>query len=247
MAMDALATAGQSLDAVEAALRRGLAAGGTPVGAVIAEPIQGRAGIIVPPRGWFTALAELTRRYGAILVADEIFTGMGRTGEWFASEVAPDLLCLGKVLGGGFPISACIGTPEVMAAWGESTGEAIHTSTFLGSPLGCAAGLAVIEVIQNEHLIERCRALGTWLHGKLTDLARRETRVRDVRGRGLMLGLEVGHGNGTAAPGFGARIMKEALQRGVIVLPAGPRGDVVELTPPYVLSAEQATFALDVL
>ncbi|MEZ4392131.1 MAG: aminotransferase class III-fold pyridoxal phosphate-dependent enzyme [Polyangiales bacterium] len=132
----------RELDALEAALRGG------EVGAVIVEPILGRGGVVLPPSGFLRALGALARAAGALVVADEIYTGLGRTGaplRSVAQGLVPDLVCLGKALGGGLPVSACLMRDEVAAAWGSSTGEAIHTSFFLGNPLSCAAALASLE------------------------------------------------------------------------------------------------------
>ena len=236
-------TADVSLDRVELALTRSQ----RPVGAVIVEPIQGRGGIIVPPPGWFTQLAELTRRHGALLIADEIFTGCGRTGPMFASETTPDLLCVGKAMGGGFPISACIGTPEVMAAWGESRGEAIHTSTYLGHPLGCAAALATLDVIEKEQLLGRVRSAGERLTAGLVTAKESNPLIGEIRGKGLMIGIELIRSDGSPANGAGAPIMLELLRRGIIVLPAGPAGNVIELIPPYIISNEQIDYAVAAL
>ncbi|HET6384960.1 MAG TPA: aspartate aminotransferase family protein [Armatimonadota bacterium] len=234
------------LDSVEEALSN-RASGATEIGAAIVEPIQGRGGIITPPDGWLTGLSEVCKKHGILLIADEIFTGCGRTGEWFASEVAPDLLCLGKALGGGFPISACIGTAAVMDAWGESSGEAIHTSTFLGSPLGCAAALAVLDVIEDEDLLEKCRTAGQRLKDGLEALKNRYPRIGDVRGRGLMIGIEMVDPSGASDSAGAVEIMFQALQRGVILLPAGSRGNVIELVPPYIIHEDQIVFALTTL
>lgn len=234
------------LDRVEQAFRSTRSAG-SPTGAVIVEPIQGRGGIIVPPDGWFRSLRELCRRYDSLLIADEIFTGCGRTGEWFASEEPPDLLCVGKVLGGGFPISACIGTPKVMGAWEESRGEAIHTSTFLGSPIGCAAALAALDAIQEDRMLERCRSAGERLKTGLLALATRHALIGDVRGRGLMLGIELVHPDGSPAGGAAMEMVQQAMEHGIFLLPAGPHGSVIELTPPYTISDVQVDFALSVM
>ncbi|HOJ21113.1 MAG TPA: aspartate aminotransferase family protein [Armatimonadota bacterium] len=218
-----------------------------PVGAVLVEPIQGRGGIRIPPSGWLSDLLALCHERGALLIADEIFTGFGRTGTWFASEVVPDILCVGKAMTGGFPISACVSTPEIMATWGESQGEALHTSTFLGNPLGCAAALAAIAEIEKRGLVERCRQLGEWLRPRLEALCERHALVAEARGRGLMWGLELRDASGTPATHAAARVVVEALRRGVILLPAGPDGNVLELVPPYTITEQQLQHALDVL
>jgi 4-aminobutyrate aminotransferase-like enzyme len=201
-------------------------------GAVIVEPIQGRAGVRVPPAGFLAEVARRTREAGALLVLDEIFTGLGRTGRRFAFEhegLVPDLLCLGKALGGGIPLSACIGPRSVMDAWPPSEGEALHTSTFLGHPLACASALAFLDVLEEEGLAARAAALGSGFQEALARDLSGVGRVREVRGRGLFLGIEL------AAPGDGVRVAEAALRRGLLVLAAGPGGEVVELAPPLVV------------
>lgn len=220
------------------------ARGPFPVGAVIVEPIQARGGVRVPPPGFLEAVASLAREAGALLVFDEIFTGFGRTGSLFAFQhegVVPDLLCAGKALGGGLPLSTCMGSREVMDAWPPSTGEALHTSTFLGHPLACAAGLAVLEVLEDGALVERSRMLGSRLLERLRIAATSTDQVREVRGRGLLVGIE------TDRPGGGAAVATAALGEGVILLPAGDRGEVVELSPPLVISEEQLDRGVEVV
>ena len=162
---------------------------------MIVEPIQGRGGERVPPAGFLRALRELCDAEGWLLIADEVYTGFGRTGRWFACEhegVVPDLLCVGKGLASGMPISACVGRAEVMDAWPASRGEALHTQTFLGHPPACAAALASLAVLDEEKLVaargraRRARALALPARRD----ARATARVVEVRGRGLLLGVE---------------------------------------------------------
>jgi len=136
---------------------RASAEAGVPVGAVVIEPIQGRAGVRVPPPRFLAGVAERARQAGALVIFDEIFTGLGRTGSLFAFEsenITPDVLCLGKALGGGLPLSCCIASAGVMDAWPPSPGEALHTSTFLGHPLSYAPSLALLGVLKEEALVE---------------------------------------------------------------------------------------------
>jgi len=236
----------QALDTVSELLA---AASPVPVGAVIVEPIQGRAGVRVPPRGFLKELGERARAGGAILIADEIFTGMGRTGHLLASfgdGAVPDLVCLGKALGGGMPISACLGPATVMDAWPPSTGEAIHTSTFLGHPLSCAGGLGFLAAVEAEDLVQRARRLGGEALDYLVASLDGCDEVVDVRGRGLMLGIELRARAGEPV-GAGAAVAERALERGLIVLPAGEAGDVVELTPPATLTREELERGLEIL
>lgn len=215
-----------------------------PVGAVILEPIQGRAGVRMPPVGFVRAAAERTRAAGALLIADEVFTGMGRTGETLAcdGEAAPDLVCLGKALGGGLPLSACCGPAEVMDAWPPSSGEAMHTSTFLGHPLACAAGLGFLETLEAEQLAGRAASLGEQAVGSLRAALAGCGSVKDVRGRGLMLGVEL---DGPA--GVAAQVAERCVDQGLIVLPAGADGRVVELTPPATIWTEELEEGVEAL
>ena len=220
----------------------------TPFGAVIVEPIQGRAGVRIPPRGFLAELCRRTRARGALLITDEVFTGMGRTGALFAAEhddIVPDLMCLGKALGGGMPLSACCGPAAVMDAWPPSTGEAVHTSTFLGHPLGCAGGLGFLEALDADDLVGRASHLGALAIGYLTANLRGCADVADVRGRGLMLGIELRRTGGAA--GSAAEVARKVLDRGLIVLPCGEDGEVVELIPPATLASEELERGLAIL
>jgi 4-aminobutyrate aminotransferase-like enzyme len=186
---------------------------------------------------------EICSDFEILLAIDEIYTGFGRTGAWFACEhdnVVPDLLCIGKAMGGGFPISALVGTAQAMDAWPRSEGEALHTSTYLGNPMGCAAALATIEELERLSLPARAKRLGEEIAPRLEAL-REKRDVVDVRGRGLMWGVETR--DGTAAN----EAVKRALQRGVIVLQAGVRGEVVSITPPLVIGEEELEKAVAIL
>ena len=203
-------------------------------GAVIVEPIQGRGGIVVPPDGFLPKLRRFCNDQRMLLIVDEIYTGFCRTGRWFACEhwdVVPDIVCVGKAMAGGFPISACIGRAEIMESWPESRGEAIHTSTFLGNPLGCAAALASIGEMKRLKLDVRSRELGAWLATRLAQLGK-------VRGKGLMLGLEVENA---------VTLVERLLQCGVLALPEGNQGEVLGLTPPLMVTKRQLEHCVAVL
>jgi 4-aminobutyrate aminotransferase/(S)-3-amino-2-methylpropionate transaminase len=196
------------------------------------------------------ALSELTHEAGAVVIADEVLTGMGRCGAFLASSavgLSADILCLGKALGGGLPLSACVGRAEVMAAWPASDGEAIHTSTFLGHPLACAAGIAVLETTRRESVVDRVGDLGTRLLSELRDGLAGTTGVGEVRGLGLLGGVELLTRDGAPAQGRAAVVAESALSEGVLVLPAGEHGHVVELTPPASLTDAQKDAAVGVL
>ena len=213
-------------------------------GAVLAEPLQGRGGINLPPPGWLPGLRRLCTETGTLLILDEIFTGWGRTGDWFACRhegVVPDILCVGKAMGGGLPLSACVASADLMAVWGESTGEALHTSTFLGNPLACAAGLAALSVLEDEHLPARAAAVGAVFAAGLRELqADYPDKIADVRGRGLMLGIEM------ASPALALPLVPAALRSGLILLPAGD-GRVLEFVPPLVITEEQIAWCLEAM
>jgi 4-aminobutyrate aminotransferase-like enzyme len=225
---------------------------GAAVGAVIVEPIQGRGGDVVPPRGFLSGLADLCRDRGLLLIADEIYTGLGRTGNWFACEhekVVPDLLCVGKALSGTLPIAACIGSRQAMDAWPVSGGEAIHTTTFLGNPLACAAALASLGEIRRHDLVQRSAAEGERWLGELRETLGRHEAVGDVRGRGLMIGIDLVTDRSTRAPGYAlaGQVVLQALRRGWIVLAGGPTGNVISLSPPLTLSRDLMRAATSML
>jgi 4-aminobutyrate aminotransferase/(S)-3-amino-2-methylpropionate transaminase len=206
-----------------------------PVGALLVEPVQGRGGVRVPPPGFLRALRRVCDEEGWLLAVDEIFTGFGRTGRRFACDaegVVPDLLCVGKGLTSGMPLSACIGRADVMDAWPESRGEALHTQTFLGHPPSCAAALASLAVLEEERLAERAAETGAaaleWLGARAAGVP----GAKEVRGTGLLIGIECDD------PGRAARAVSRALRRGVILLPSGDDGRVLSVTPPLCIGRE---------
>jgi acetylornithine aminotransferase len=203
---------------------------------VILEPIQGEAGVVVPPAGYLTAAREIADRHGALLVLDEIQTGIGRTGHWFAHQaegVAPDVITLAKGLGGGLPIGAClVFTDRATATGGDLAGllpPGSHGSTFGGNPVSCAAALAVLRTIAAEGLLDHVKRLGERLRHGVEALA--HPLVAEVRGAGLLLGVAL------TAPAAGAATAA-LLRAGFLVNPVRP--DVLRLAPPLVLTAGQA-------
>jgi 4-aminobutyrate aminotransferase-like enzyme len=218
-------------------------AGRRGAGAVVVEPILGREGVVVAPPGWLAALGRACRAAGALLVADEIFTGGGRSGSFFAvtgEGVEPDLLCCGKALGGGLPIGAVLGRRDLLAAW-RAEGEARHTGTFVAHPLSCAAALAVLEVLRRERLVERARRLGAETLGALDAGLAAARGVRAVRGRGFLWGIELD------SPLRARRALAAARGRGLLLLAAGARGNVLELAPPLTVTRRQLDAALAIL
>ena len=218
---------------VEAVLRSG------QVGAVVVEPIVGREGILIPPKGWLEQVAQSCQRYGTLLIADEVFTGFGRTGRWFAVEheaVRPDILCCGKALGGGMPIAAVLARRELFRVW-ETEKEALHTATFVANPVACAAALAVLSVIEEEDLPARAARMGEWVGRRLASFS----QVAAVRGRGLLWGVEMKTAEAARA------WTGKALARGVILLAGGPEGKVAQIVPPLTIPEEMLERALNIL
>lgn len=201
------------------------------IGAILVEPLQGRGGEIEPHPEFLPMLRRIADAHRVVLIFDEIYTGFNRTGRLFAAEwfgVVPDLICLGKGMASGFPISACVGRSRLMDAWPESGGEALHTSTFLGNPVGCAMALASIAAhLRPETAATVGAAARVWqetLHALNSPL------IREVRGRGLMWGVELT--DSSVALGF----VPESLRCGLIALAGGPQGNVLSFTPPFDLA-----------
>jgi len=219
------------------------------LGAILVEPIQARGGINVPLPGFLPLLRSICDRHGALLILDELYTGFGRTGKWFACEhsaVVPDVICLGKALTGGFPLSACVGRADLMdSAWPASGGEAIHTSTFLGHPVGCAMALAQIDEINRHRLVARSAQLGKHLLSTLTALEPRASGLRlKARGQGLLAGLELLHPDRTPATAAALALIKSLLHRGFVFLPEGEHSNVISFSPPLTVSRRQIDVAV---
>lgn len=205
---------------------------GETVAGVITEPIQGEAGVRVPPDDWLPALRRRCTEVGALLILDEVQTGLGRTGRWFACEhwnVVPDLLVLAKALGGGMPLGAFIGVPEVMACLSHDPPLA-HVTTFGGHPVCCAAGLAALTVSRRDDLPGRAQQLGESVREELRTLGHRHGGIQDVRGKGMLIGLELDTAERTQ------RFVQRAFEEGVIVGWTLHSNTVVRLAPPLVIS-----------
>jgi len=200
--------------------------------AVLLEPIQGEAGVMIPPDGYLATARRLCDESGALLLLDEVQTGLGRTGRLFAHQhegVVPDVMCLAKALGAGLPAGACLARPHVA----ETFRPGDHASTFGGGPVVCAAALAVLDVLEEERLVERSARLGASVLERLGS-----HRNVVVRGRGLLIGIEVGGGRARA-------VAEAAFARGVLVNDATP--DVVRLCPPLNIPEDDLHGALDVV
>ena len=216
------ASAAQSLEACRARLLQG------DVGAVLIEPVLGRGGVIAPPPGFLSELRRLASEHGALLIADEVWTGLGRAGSWLSTSaqgVVPDLVCLGKGLGGGLPLSAVLGRAEVMRSWRREA-EVVHTATFAGAPLAASAAIATLEVLGKEALPERAKTLGARYLTELRAALAGSASVREVRGSGFMLGIDLGE-----RPGAASQLMRRLLRAGYITSTGGGQREVLVLTP----------------
>ena len=234
-------TTAAAMKRAKLAIRKVIRSGG--IGAILLEPIQGRGGINVPHADFLPWLRKLCDREQIVLILDEIYTGFGRTGKWFACEhwkTIPDVVCVGKALTGGFPMSACVGRADLMdAAWPESDGEAIHTSTFLGHPVGCAMALTNLDEIRKRQLPQAAAKLGRWLLKRMAGMTVPDGYSATPRGRGLFVGLELLCPDGSAATEESIRIMKRMLRRGFVLLPEGDAGNVISFIPPLTIPERQ--------
>jgi 4-aminobutyrate aminotransferase len=210
------------------------------------EPVQGHGGCHPAGREFLAGLRERADAHGALLVFDEIQTGFGRTGDWFAAgtyDVAPDVMTMAKALGGGFPLSAIGARADVMA----SLGPGDHGSTFGGNPVSCAAAVAGIDAMEAEALLARARQLGDRAMERLAGLAERHPELR-VRGLGLMIGVELVDGaSGRASPSLAAEMARAMLAQDVLVITSGPEANVIRLLPPLIVTDDELDLALAAL
>jgi len=221
--------------------------GATNIACIVVEPIAGEGGFIVPEPGWLNGLANWCHDNGALLVADEVQTGIARTGAWFACEhegVVPDLVATAKGLGGGLPIAGVTARAELV--------DQVHAGglggTFGGNPLSCAAALAAIETIEADGLLERATAIGTSMTSRLQTLAASYPAIGEVRGRGAMIAIELVGADGiTPDADLTKRVAAACHADGVLVLTAGSYGNVLRFLPPLVISDELLDDALGVL
>jgi 4-aminobutyrate aminotransferase-like enzyme len=224
----------------------------TTVGAVaglIAEPILGVGGVIAPPPGWMKRAVDIVKRYGGVFICDEVQTGFGRTGAMWGVDgegVEPDIVTMAKGIANGFPISAVVTTSAIAGAW-----RAGNIATFGGNPVSCAAASATIDVIRDEGLAANAAAMGALLKSGLDALKSRHPAVGDVRGRGLMLGIELVRdepgGDRTPAGDATLRVLEETKRRGLLVGRGGLYGNVVRVAPPLVVSQGDVDEALTIL
>lgn len=215
------------------------------VAAMFVEPILGEGGYIDPPPSFLQGLRQRCTQYGILLVADEIQSGVGRSGKWWAVEhaaVVPDLMAVAKGIASGFPLSVLVGRPDMMGQWPPGA----HGTTFGGNPVSCAAALATLAVIEEEGLVENARQRGQQLQDGLRQLQALYPILGDVRGKGLMVGLEFTHPDGSPAAEVVEAIRAFHLQQGIILSKCGPHQETIRLAPPLIITAAEVERFLDV-
>lgn len=234
----------EALAGLEALLER---VGAGTVAAIVVEPLQGEGGFVVPAPGFLAGVERVARRHGIVLVADEVQTGMGRTGTVFASEhegLVPDLLCTAKALGGGLPLAAVTGRSELM----EAVAPGGLGGTYAGNPVACAAALGVLDMLRDGELLERARSIERTVRARLEPLTGDLPQVAEVRGRGAMMAVEfVRPGTDEPDPALAREVAARCHAEGVIALVCGSFGNVVRLLPPLVIPDDLLAEGLDVL
>lgn len=244
-ALDAEACAQEALEDIERLFEYVVAP--EDVAAFLVEPILGEGGYVIPPRSWLVALREICDRHSILLIDDEVQTGFGRTGEWFAAQafgVEPDIVCLAKGIANGFPLGATAARRELMVQWGPAS----HGTTYGGSPISCAAALATLEVIRQENLLENARAQGGYILEALGELQAEVPIVGDVRGVGLMVAVEFVRPGTDKEPNTEAvrRILQRALDGGLLLYPCGHWTQTIRLIPPLTVTREQVEEGLEI-
>lgn len=240
-------TAEQSLQALKELFKNDIEA--SRVAAIIIEPVQGEGGFYRVPKGFLAQLREVCNQYGIVLICDEIQTGFGRTGKMFACEhdhVQPDIITIAKGIAGGFPIAAVVGKREVM----DSADPGGLGGTYAGSPLGCAAGLAVLDVMADEKLVERSNEVGKRIIGGLKALQQKyPDRIGDVRGLGAMVAMELVKGGDAHQPDaeLTRALTQEAAKRGLLLLSCGVRSNVIRILTPLTIPFEHLDEGLGLL
>lgn len=218
------------------------------VAAFVAEPVMGEGGIIVPPQNYFKEVKKVLDRYGILFIADEVQSGFGRTGKMFGFEhygVIPDIVCMAKGIADGFPLSACTSRKEI----GDSFEPGDHLSTFGGNPVSCAAASANIDYIIREHLPEKAASDGDYVMKRLHELTSKHELIGQVRGKGLMIGVELVKDRKTkvAASEEAAKVRELCRLKGVLVGHGGAKSNVVRIQPPLVITREQLDTVIDAL
>lgn len=217
------------------------------VAAIIVEPVQGEGGYVVPKPEFLKGLRKICDDHGIMLIFDEVQTGIGRTGELYAYQtfgVKPDILTSAKALGGGVPLSAIIAKKEIMDQWPAGA----HGGTFGGNPLACAAGLKTLEIIERDHLLDNCKKQGAYFLDKLKELqAKYPARIKEVRGVGLMVAMELCDEAGKPDAKLTAAIKAGALEKDLLLLTCGSDHNVVRFIAPLIVGKEEIDKAMDII
>lgn len=217
------------------------------IATIIVEPIQGEGGYIIPPKEFLLRLREICSHYDILLTFDEVWTGFGRTGEWFAAqsfEVTPDVMAIGKSIASGFPLSAVCARSDLMSRW-EPT---VHGTTFGGNPVSCAAAIATIETIKSEDLLQNAKKNGEYLLSRLKELKAKHQAIGDARGLGLMTAIELIAPGTDREPNAAAakKFLNESLSRGLLMYPCGRYGQTVRLSPPLIITRQEIDEAMKI-
>ncbi|PPA68934.1 aspartate aminotransferase family protein [Jeotgalibacillus proteolyticus] len=217
------------------------------VACIILEPVLGEGGYIIPPKEWLAKVREICDRHGILLIFDEVQTGFGRTGDWFAAQtfgVTPDIMAIAKGIAAGLPLSATVASKELMEKWPLGT----HGTTFGGNPMACSAALASLEVLKEERLLENAQNMGAYAKEELEKLKAKYKSIKTIRGVGLMIGIELQNVNTSKPDGEAVmKVLDECLERGVLFYLCGNAGEVIRMIPPLTVTKEQIKVGIDVL
>lgn len=217
------------------------------VAAVILEPVLGEGGYVIPPQAWLEKIREICNKHNILLIFDEIQTGFGRTGDWFAANrfgVTPDIMAIAKGIASGLPLSATVASKELMEQWTIGS----HSTTFGGNPVACAAACVTIDVLKDENLIKNSRVLGAYALEKLGELKENHPVIGNVRGIGLMLGIEIIHPVTGKPNGEGLmKILKKCLDKGVILYLSGNKGEVIRMMPPLTIDKKHLERGISII
>ncbi len=219
------------------------------IAGLIIEPILVNGGLYVPPDEYMKGIMDICQKNEFLFISDEVYTGIGKTGRFLVTDhwdITPDLLCLGKAIGGGFPLAAVVTRKEITD---DTRGGVRFTGTFAGNLVACAAGIAIIEYIEKNHLLENARKMGEYIIKSFRDMSKRKNLIGDVRGKGLLIGVELVTDKITKKPASedASKIVKAARENGLLIRSVGRYQNVLLLGPPLTISLEQTQMALGVL
>lgn len=217
------------------------------VACIILEPVMGEGGYIIPPKAWLEKVREICDRHSILLIFDEVQTGFGRTGDWFAAQsfgVTPDIMAIAKGIAAGMPLSATVASKELMDQWPLGS----HGTTFGGNPIACAAARASISVLKEENLLQNAKEMGAYALGQLQKMKEKHAIIHEVRGLGLMLGIELRDvETGEPAGDAVMDVLNGCLEEGVLFYLCGNSGEVIRMIPPLTINKEQIDHGLNVL